>query len=79
MAKESASAYVFAIVSIVLIVGIVFVVQNLKYSSAEADIVGQVYTATETASCDTVKCSNGETAICYADEKGDCKCPPCSE
>ncbi|MFA6888419.1 MAG: hypothetical protein WC254_02900 [Candidatus Woesearchaeota archaeon] len=87
MAKESTSAYIFAIVGIVLIVGIVVVVQSLKYDSFEVesstesvDTVGQVYGVVESQdSCSSVNCGNGEVAICYATEHGVCNCPPCSQ
>ncbi len=80
MAKESTNAYIFAIVGIVLIVGIVTVVTNLDLGSVSVDTTGQAYSAVETSeSCNTVECGNDEVAICYENEDGDCNCPPCSE
>ena len=85
MAKESTSAYIFAIVGIVLIVGIVTVVTNLNLSSGSVDTTsvdttGQVYSVIESPeSCNSIDCGNEEVAICYADEEGECNCPPCSE
>ncbi len=83
MAKESTSAYIFAIVGIVLIVGIVFVVQNLKMSSVSlattTDTTGQVYSsAISSEACATYQCSDNEISICYSNDDGDCSCPPCS-
>jgi hypothetical protein len=83
MAKESTSAYIMAIVGIVLIVGIVTVVTNLNFGSvsvetATEDTTGQAYTVVDTSYCDTVDCGNEEVAICYADEEGNCNCPVCS-
>jgi hypothetical protein len=83
MAKESTSAYIMAIVGIVLIVGIVTVVTNLNFGSvsvetATEDTTGQAYTILDTSYCDTVDCGNEEIAICYADEEGNCNCPVCS-
>ncbi len=80
MAKESTNAYIFAIVGIVLIVGIVVVVQNLQYSDVSVDTTGQAYLSyySEEA-CATYQCSENELAICYPDEDGECNCPPCSE